>query len=146
MLTNKENLKSGNCRNESVKLFGHNASLRSKLPKRSLANQRTSESNHSIRTWETNRSNRAPSGAQRPGCRGGSRYVEGCRGFPYLNIINNSFHVHFYFPCLILLIIRFPIYLYFYVCFCYVYSLFIFFAKKSVQGFQAMSIFFRSRN
>ena len=23
-------------------------------------------------------------GAQRPGCRGGSRYVEGCRGFPYL--------------------------------------------------------------
>ena len=33
--------------------------------------------------------NRAPGpfrGAAQPGCRGGSRYVEGCRGFPYLKI------------------------------------------------------------
>ena len=30
---------------------------------------------------------RAPSGAQRPGCRRGDRYAEGCREYPYLKKI-----------------------------------------------------------
>ena len=40
---------------------------------------------------------RAPSGAQRPGCRGGSRYVEGCQGFPYLKSFLVSWFLGFWF-------------------------------------------------